>query len=62
MSSRLGRAAASPYTDDEPAYTKRRTPASRAATSMVRVAVALLRCEEAGSSTERATLGTAASW
>ena len=40
---------------------KRRTPLSRAATSMVRVAVALARWDKAGSATERATLGTAAS-
>src|SRR5260221_3000601 len=41
---------------------KRRTPPSRAATSMVKVAVAFARWDSTGSAAGRATLGTAASW
>ncbi len=41
---------------------KRRTPACRAASSMLRVAVGPLSCDGKGSRTERGTLGIAAWW
>ena len=60
MSSCLGSVGVLPYADDEPAKTSRRTPASRAATSTLRVASTLARFEVIGSFTERGTDGMAA--
>jgi hypothetical protein len=60
ISSRFGRTSVSPYADDEPAYTTRRTFASRAATSRLSVASMLARFDVMGSSTERGTEGIAA--
>ena len=51
-----------PYTDDEPANTRRLTPASRAATSTLRVPSMLAVLEATGSLTERGTDGMAPWW
>src|ERR1043165_9170036 len=60
MSSRLGRVAALPYAEEDPAKTRRLTCASRAATSTFKVPVTLARFEPSGSFTERGTDGIAA--
>src|SRR6266508_2715477 len=60
MSSRLGSVGVSPYADDEPAYTSRLTPASRAATSTFSDAVMFERFDVIGSLMERGTDGMAA--
>ena len=60
MSSRFGRTSVSPYADDDAAYTRRRTPASRAATRTASVASTLARCDVSGSATDRGTDGIAA--
>src|SRR5262249_30273280 len=55
MSSCLGSVGALPYSDDDPAKTRRLTPASRAATSTLSVASMLARFEVMGSETDRGT-------
>jgi len=60
MSSCFGSVGESPYTDEEPAYTSRLTPASRAATRMFNEASTFARFDSSGSSTERGTDGIAA--
>ena len=60
MSSCLGSVGVLPYADEEPAKTRRLTPASRAATSTFSVASTLARFEVIGSLTERGTDGIAA--
>src|SRR5690242_14073178 len=60
MSSRFGRVGVLPYADEEPAYTSRRTPASRAATSTLSDALTFARFDVTGSLTERGTDGMAA--
>ncbi len=55
MSSCFGSAGAFPYTEDEPALTRRLTPASRAATRTLSVASTLARFEAIGSCTDRGT-------
>ena len=60
MSSRFGSVGVSPYADDDPAYTTRLTPASRAATSTFSVASMLARFDVIGSVTDRGTDGIAA--
>src|SRR5688572_26295018 len=60
MSSRLGSAGVSPYADEDPAYTRRVTLASRAASSTLSVASMFARCDSAGSATDRGTDGMAA--
>ena len=60
MSSHLGSVGVSPYADDEPAYTRRLTPASRAATRTFSDAVTLAVFDVIGSFTERGTDGIAA--
>ena len=62
MSSRLGSVGVSPYSDDEPANTRRLTPASRAATSTFSVASMFARLDAIGSFTDRGTDGIAAWW
>jgi hypothetical protein len=62
MSSRFGNVGVSPYSDEEPANTRRFTPASRAATRMLSVASMLARFEVIGSFTDRGTDGIAAWW
>src|SRR5689334_22559585 len=54
-SSHFGSGGSSPYTDDDEAYTTRRTPARRAASSTVRVPLTLWSLAPSGSSTERGT-------
>src|SRR5881409_1536652 len=49
-----------PYADDDPAYTTRRTPASRAATRTFSEASMLARLDVIGSWTDRGTEGMAA--
>ena len=60
MSSRFGSVGVSPYADDDPAYTRRLTPASRAATSTFNVASMFARFDVIGSLTDRGTDGIAA--
>ena len=60
MSSRLGSVGVSPYTDEDPAYTSRLTPASRAATRMFNDAVTFAWFDVIGSLTDRGTDGMAA--
>src|SRR5437588_573920 len=60
MSSRLGSSGVLPYSEEEPAKTRRFTPASRAATRTLRVATALALLEVMGSFTDRGTDGIAA--
>ena len=60
MLSTLGSAGVSPYAELDPAYTKRVTPASRAAISMFSVPVAHASWEAAGFATLRGTEGNAA--
>ena len=60
MSSCFGSVGESPYADDEPAKTRRLTPASRAATSTFSVASMLARFDVTGSLTDRGTDGIAA--
>ena len=55
MSSRLGSVGVLPYADEEPAYTRRLTPASRAATSTLSEASMFARLDVIGSFTERGT-------
>src|SRR6185437_3056418 len=62
MCSRLGSVGVSPYAEDEPAYTTRRTLASRAATSRFKVAVTQFTWVATGSATDRGTEAKAASW
>jgi len=52
--------ASRPYTEEDPAYTSRFTPASRAATRTFSVAVTLAWFEAIGSFTDRGTEGMAA--
>jgi hypothetical protein len=59
-SSTLGRIGSSPNTALELANTMRGTPASRAATSMLRKPLTLLSCVSSGRSIERGTLPSAA--
>ena len=58
--STFGSVGALPYADDEPAYTRRLTLASRAATRMLSEASMFARFEVMGSCTERGTDGIAA--
>ena len=59
MSSRFGSVGVSPYADDDPAYTTRLTPASRAATSTFNVASMFARFDVMDR-TDRGTEGIAA--
>src|SRR6266498_224339 len=61
-SSVTGSRSASPYTDEDDAYTTRSAPASRAAIRTLSVPVALASCDARGAATDRATDGMAASW
>src|SRR5262249_61152326 len=56
----LGSVGVSPYADEEPAYTRRLTRASRAATRTFNVASMFARFDVIGSCTERGTDGIAA--
>ncbi len=58
----VGRISAPPYTDDDDAATTRRTPASRLATSTVRVPPVFARSVASGCSTLRNTARWAAWW
>src|SRR5512139_2008172 len=60
ISSRFGSVGVSPYADEDPAYTRRLTPASRAATSTFKVASMFDRFDVTGSDTDRGTDGMAA--
>ena len=60
VSSRVGSTAVLPYTEEDPANTSLRTPASRAATSRFSVASTLARWQNTGSATDRGTDGMAA--
>src|SRR5207248_8229605 len=62
MSSRFGNVGVLPYSDDDPAKTRRLTPASRAATRTFSIASMFERFEVIGSFTERGTDGIAAWW
>jgi hypothetical protein len=62
MSSRFGSVGVLPYADEEPAYTSRLTPASRAATRMFSEASMLERFDRIGSLTDLGTDGMAAWW
>ena len=56
----FGSTSVSPYTDDEPAKTRRFTPLSRDAISICSMPSTLARCDSSGLSTERGTEGMAA--
>ena len=58
----MGSSGRSPYTDDDEAYTTRRTPARRAASSTFNVPVTLWSLAPSGSATERGTERMAAWW